>query len=135
MSNLKPKTDEKGNPTSISQVSRLLRGKVEEPMEEPQVSELPEHTVNRPEIKENPQQTLVQGTKLENMILEAKQNREPKTGNSPVILDGDLYDIFALLKAKKKVAAARIVSMICRDWVKDNKHELELMLGQKIELQ
>ena len=135
MPNLKPKKNADGTPASISQISRMLRGKAEEPEQNEQVEEVQQQEV-KPEIKEKKQQTtLVRGTELENMILEAKQNSKSTIGSAPVMIDGELYDVFALLKAKKKVAAARLVSLICRQWVKENQRELEQMLGQEITLQ
>ena len=51
------------------------------------------------------------------------------------MVDSELYSIFAMLKAKKMVPAAGLVSMICRNWVIENKAEFETMLGQKINVQ
>lgn len=135
MSNLKPKTDEKGNPTSISQVSKLLRAKSDENTEievNGEVSRQEETPANQVIKKE---QTLIRGTELENMLLDAKQKRGQNIERRPIMVDSELYSIFAMLKAKKMVPAAGLVSMICRNWVIENKSELETMLGQKINVQ
>lgn len=135
MSNLKPKTDEKGNPTSISQVSKLLRAKSDENAEievNNEGSRQEETPVNQVINKEQP---LIRGTELENMLLEAKQKRGQNIERRPIMVDSELYAIFAMLKAKKMVPAAGLVSMICRNWVIENKSELETMLGQKINVQ
>ena len=96
MSNLKPKKNTDGTPTSISQISKMLRTKVEEPKE---------------------------------------QHRGLEIERRPIMVDTELYDIFAMLKAKKRVPAAGLVSLICRQWVIQNKVELEQMLDQKINVQ
>lgn len=135
MSNLKPKTDEKGNPTSISQVSKLLRAKSDEnaEMEVNNEGSRQEETPANQVIKK--EQPLIRGTELENMLLEAKQKRGQNIERRPIMVDSELYAIFAMLKAKKMVPAAGLVSMICRNWVIENKSELETMLGQKINVQ
>lgn len=135
MSNLKPKRDNNGNPTSISQVSKLLRSKADENTEKEVETELQQQErkpVNQ-EIKR--EQTLIRGTELENMLLEAKQKRGQNIERRPIMVDSELYTIFAMLKAKKMVPAASLVSMICRNWVAENKVELETILGQKINVQ
>ena len=48
------------------------------------------------------------------------------------MVDEIVYDVFAMLKAKKRVPAAGLVSMICKNWIVNNRSELETMLGQKI---
>lgn len=135
MPNLKPKTDDKGNPKSISQVSKLLRAKSDENTEievDNEVSRQEETPANQVIKKEQP---LIRGTELENMLLEAKQKRGQNIERRPIMVDSELYSIFAMLKAKKMVPAAGLVSMICRNWVIENKSELETMLGQKINVQ
>lgn len=129
--NLKPKTNSDGTQASISQVSKLLRMQVEEKVEEPNEKkvELPE----REETSEQP--NLIKGTELENMLLEVKQQRGLEIERRPIVVDVEVYEIFAMLKAKKRVPAAGLVSKICRKWILQNKSELEEMLGQKIELQ
>ena len=135
MPNLKPKTDSKGNPKSISQVSKLLRAKSDENTEievNSEVSSKEEIPANQVINKEQP---LIRGTELENMLLEAKQKRGQNIERRPIMVDSELYAIFAMLKAKKMVPAAGLVSMICRNWVIENKSELETILGQKINVQ
>ena len=135
MPNLKPKKDENGNPTSISQVSKLLRAKSDENTEievNDEVSRQEETPANQVIKKEQP---LIRGTELENMLLEAKQKRGQNIERRPIMVDSELYAIFAMLKAKKMVPAAGLVSMICRQWVTENKGELETILGQKINVQ
>lgn len=135
MPNLKPKTDEAGNPKSISQVSRLLRGKSNETTET-EVTNEGSNQEKTPEIQViKKEQPLIRGTELENMLLEAKQKRGQNIERRPIMVDSELYSIFAMLKAKKMVPAAGLVSMICRNWVIENKAELETMLGQKINVQ
>ncbi len=135
MSNLQPKKDENGNPTSISQVSRLLRGKKEENPEN-KVENVVQQQEKKPVKQDIPTElTLVRGTELENMLLKAKQKRGQNIERRPIMVDSELYSIFAMLKAKKMVPAAGLVSMICRNWVIENKAELETILGQKINVQ
>ena len=136
MSNLKPKTDQNGAPKSISQVSRLLRNKGEEDTEKEVNIEVQEQDTEIPVKKEEKQtSSLLEGTKLENMLLDVKQKRGLNIERRPIMVDAELYSIFAMLKAKKMVPAAGLVSLICRNWVKENKEELEHILGQKIDVQ
>lgn len=137
MSNLKPKSNPDGTPASISQISRMLRNKAEESTEETPVvvSQQKEVEQTKKEEKTNQQPPLVRGTELENMILEAKQHRGLEIERRPIMVDTELYDIFAMLKAKKRVPAAGLVSLICRQWVIQNKGGLEQILGQKINVQ
>ena len=135
MSNLKPKTQEDGQPKSISQVSRLLRNKGEEITDNEVITETKQEN-KTPEIQEiEKTPTLVGGTKLESMLLDVKQKRGQNIERRPIMVDSELYSIFAMLKAKKMVPAAGLVSMICRNWVTENKAELEAIIGQKIDVQ
>lgn len=130
-----PKTNEDGTPTSISQVSKMLRQKVE-PQEEIKTGQVPEEQVNeKPEQKADKQQQTPMGTKLENMLFEIKQQRGQEIQRQPIVVDMEVYEVFAMLKAKKRVPAAGLVSQICRQWIIQNKAELEIMLGQKINVQ
>ena len=128
------KNDPKGDVTSILSVAEMLRKKGSTPLDETNETPQKDEGKQTP-IEQKTTHHIVKGTDLENMLLEVKQNREQGIVRRPIMVDSPLYDVFAMLKAKKRVPAAGLVSMICRQWIIQNSAELELMLGQKINVQ
>ena len=127
----KKNPDGSGKNTSIIMVAEILRKKGNEAIqEEPIVTQT---TEIKEEKQKQPQKTpLIEGTNLEKMLFEAKQHRDQNIIRRPIMVDEIVYDVFAMLKAKKRVPAAGLVSMICKNWIVNNRSELETMLGQKI---
>lgn len=116
MSNLKPK---KGDGKSISQISEMLRNPIVER------DERSTEVVEKKEKREKEVDRVV-NSKLENMVLEAKNNTGGK--KRPVMIEEDLFEIFAFLKAKKRVSASSLVTLILRNWVQENKEELDKII-------
>ena len=128
----KKNTDGSGKSTSISLVAEMLRKKGNDTIEEQQIV-TPTTEIKEEKGKQPQQKTpLIEGTNLEKMLFEAKQHRDQNITRRPIMVDEGVYDVFAMLKAKKRVPAAGLVSMICKNWIVNNRSELETMLGQKI---
>lgn len=135
MAKLDLKTGQKGNVSSISLVADMLRKRGNDTKE----VEVEQQTVENKEIEKEKQPQkkppLIEGTDLENMLFNVKQHRDQNILRRPIMVDENVYDVFAMLKAKKRVPAAGLVSVICRDWIENNRLELERILGQKINVQ
>lgn len=128
----KKNTDGSGKSTSISLVAEMLRKKGNDTIKEQPIvtptTEIKEEKGKQPQQKS----PLIEGTILEQMLFDAKQHRGENITRRPIMVDEIVYDVFAMLKAKKRVPAAGLVSMICKNWIVNNRSELETMLGQKI---
>lgn len=112
-----------GTPVSISQISSLLRGNSDEIKS---VQDGENEDKNQVVKKEEVIKSQNGNSNFDELLRRAKESE--MKGTKVIQLDQEVVEFFGYIKARTGVSARKLISTIVRDWITDNKSEIEKLV-------
>lgn len=118
------KVNPDGTPVSISQISNFLRGNNngENSTHDDENKDKKQFINEEKKIKSNQNEE----SNLNELLQRAKESE--MKGTKVIQLDKEVVEFFGYMKARTGVSARKLISTIVRDWITNNKSEIEKLV-------